>query len=72
MNPNPQCDRDDCRFTNSGGQITCSYYQPIYDKKGKNINPDGNIHTSVVTCISCSKSWTAVTRYGKTVFNESK
>jgi len=72
MNPNPSCSRDDCRFGQSSGQSTCSYYQPIYDKDGKNINPNGNIHTSMVCCVTCSKSWTAVTRFGRTVYTETK
>lgn len=72
MNPNPSCSRDDCRFDQSGEQITCSYYHPIHDKNGKIINTNGNIHTSLVNCITCSKSWTAVTRYGRTVYSESK
>ncbi len=72
MNPNVSCNRDDCKFSHSGGHSTCTYYQPIYDKTGKNINPDGNIHTNFISCLTCSKIWVAVTQYGKTIYTESK
>ncbi len=39
-NPNPECPREDCRFSYGGGTTTCVYYPPVYDKNGVNINPD--------------------------------
>ncbi len=41
-NPNPECPREDCRFTESDGVSTLAYYPPIYDKNGVNINWDRN------------------------------
>lgn len=66
-NPKPFCDKD-CRFMYSGGSTTRMYFDPIYDKNGVNINPDGNITTSTVKCITCNTSWHAHTQYGKTTF----
>jgi hypothetical protein len=42
-NPNPECPRDDCAFSYSGGASTLVAYIPIYDKNGVNTNPDANI-----------------------------
>ena len=68
----PECERDDCRFFQSGGRSTLAYYQPIYDKNGVNINPDGNTTTSNLECLTCGKRWTARTQYGETTYEELK
>lgn len=68
----PECKRDDCRFLQSGGMTTLAYYQPIYDKNGVNINPDGNTTTSSIECLTCGKQWVATTQYNQTTYNEIK
>ena len=64
-NPNPECPREDCRFSYGGGMTTLVAYIPIYDKNGVNINPDRNIKTFEVSCGSCGKMWK-----GKIYLNE--
>lgn len=71
-NPNPECPREDCRFTHSGGTSTLVAYIPIYDKNGVNINPDANTTTFSVNCSSCGKMWVGRTRLGKTTYEEVK
>ena len=71
-NPNPECPREDCRFAYGGGRTTLAYYQPIYDKNGVNINPDGNTTTFKVNCLSCGKLWVGKTRLGETNYVEVK
>ena len=71
-NPNPECPREDCRFTYSGGTSTLVAYIPIYDKNGVNINPDANTTTFNVNCSSCGKMWVGATRLGKTTYKEVK
>jgi hypothetical protein len=41
-NSNPECPREDCRFSYSPGRATLAYYPPVYDKNGVNTNPDRN------------------------------
>jgi hypothetical protein len=48
------------------------YFQPIYDKNGVNINPDGNTTTFKVNCLSCGKLWVGKTRLGETTYEEVK
>jgi hypothetical protein len=55
--PNPECPREDCRFSYGGGTTTCAYYAPVYDKNGVNINPDRNTKTFNVECLTCGKMW---------------
>lgn len=69
QNPNPTCDKD-CRFQTGFTVTTAAYYPAIYDKNGVNVNPDGNMTTSEVTCSVCGKSWVSNTRYGKTEYKE--
>lgn len=33
-NPNPECEREDCKFEINGGASTLAYYPPVYDKNG--------------------------------------
>ena len=68
-NPKPFCDKD-CRFSYGMSSTTCMYFDPIYDKNGVNINPDGNITTGSVHCSTCNTSWHTHTQYGKTTFTE--
>ena len=51
---------------------TPMYYQPRYDKNGNNLNPDGNITTSTVSCSTCYRQWVTATQYGKTEYTELK
>jgi hypothetical protein len=48
------------------------YFQPIYDKNGVNINPDGNTTIFKVNCLSCGKLWVGKTRLGETTYEEVK
>ena len=70
-NPNPECPREDCKFTIFGGSTrTCMYFQPIYDKNGVNTNPDANTTIFKVNCLSCGKMWVGRTRLTKTTYDE--
>ena len=68
-NPNPDCGRD-CRFQYGVSMTTAMYFQPVYDKHGNNLNPDGNTTSGDVTCVVCRKKWTYCTQYGKTQYRE--
>lgn len=46
---------------------TAMYYPPIY-KDGININPNGNISTTVCFCLNCNQVFSYQKRYGK-IFN---
>jgi hypothetical protein len=48
------------------------YFQPIYDKNGVNINPDGNTTNFKVNCLSCGNLWVGKTRLGETNYAEVK
>ena len=56
--PNPECPREDCKFTIYDVTRTCMYFPPIYDENGVNINPDGNTTAFGISCVSCHKEWT--------------
>ena len=68
----PECERDDCRFLQSGGRSTLVAYIPVYDKNGVNNNLDGNTTTSNLECLTCGKRWVATTRYNETSYEEIK
>ena len=68
----PECERDDCRFIQSGGMTTLAYYIPIYDKNGVNINPDRNTTTSMLECLTCGKEWRGTLENGTTTYEELK
>jgi hypothetical protein len=70
--PNPECPREDCRFTQSFGMTTLVAYIPIYDKNGVNINPDRNTTTFEVSCGSCGRMWKGKTCVGETTYEEVK
>lgn len=70
--PNPECPREDCRFTHSGGRTTLVAYIPTYDKNGVNINPDRNTTTFDVSCGSCGKMWVGKSRLDETTYEEVK
>jgi hypothetical protein len=71
MNPNPNCPKSDCLFQEVGPSMTTSmYYAPIYDKHGNNVNPDGNITSGTIKCITCNQEWMYSSRLGKTKFTE--
>lgn len=67
-NPNPECPRDDCRFSFSPQITTCMYYHLVYDKNGVNINPDGNATSFKVECLSCGKMWIGKSRLDATTY----
>ena len=71
-NPNPECPREDCRILNHGGSTTLAYYPPIYDKNGVNINPDKNITTSILECLTCGKMWKCKTQLDEPTYIEIK
>ena len=72
MNPNPECPREDCKFTNHRSYTTSAYYPPIYDKNGVNTNPDGNITTSTLKCLTCGKKWNCTSQFNLTTYEEVK
>ena len=69
-NSNPECPRDDCKFTIVDSTRTCMYFQPIYDKNGVNINPDRNETYFIVDCISCGKKWAGKSCLDETTYDE--
>ena len=71
-NPNPECPREDCKFTIFDITRTCMYFQPIYDKNGVNTNPDANTTTFKVNCLSCGNLWVGKTCMGETTYEEVK
>lgn len=60
----PGCGRDDCMIQDQGGSSTMTYYPPIYNAKGQNINPDKNIFYYNRRCLSCGKAWTEAHQNG--------
>lgn len=50
--------------------MTCAYYPPVYDKHGNNTNPDGNVTSGSLNCITCGKTWSYSRRYGETEYKE--
>ena len=72
MIPDLDCDKE-CRFQAVGPTTTtCTYYSPVYDKNGNNINPDGNITRGALRCTVCDRKWSFSSRYGKTEYVEIK
>ena len=53
----PYCNKP-TRRTSFAGSVTLAYYQPSYDEKGNNVNPDRNIHTDHYQCLECNKNYT--------------
>jgi hypothetical protein len=49
---------------------TAMYFHPVYDKNGKNVNPDGNITSGEVRCSTCNKTWHYTTQYDITTYKE--
>lgn len=70
-NPNPTC-QNECVFKMGMATTTAMNYDPIYDKNGNNLNPDGNITTSTVSCATCDRQWVSYTQYGQTKYREMK
>ncbi len=70
MNPNPKCQSEDCRFSFGVSMTTAMYFHPVYDKNGKNVNPDGNITSGEVRCSTCNKTWHYTTQYDITTYKE--
>ena len=55
----PQCPhcKKPTKRTGGGGRTTLAYYQPMYDEKGNNTNPDRNTNTSNWQCLDCGKNY---------------
>ena len=68
--PNPECPREDCKFSILDSATTCMYFQPIYDKNGVNINPDRNTTAFKLNCLSCGKVWVGKSRLDVTTYEE--
>ena len=68
-NPNPSCEKE-CIFRGSMSTTTAMYFEPQYDKHGNNLNPDGNITTTKVSCAVCHRQWVSSTQYGETKYTE--
>ena len=50
--------REDCLFEPVGAAWkTDVYYQPRYNRKGENINPDRNVTSGEVACVKCGALW---------------
>lgn len=47
--------RDDCMITENGLRASTT---PAYGEQGNNINPEMNVSTRPVRCLSCGKTWT--------------
>jgi len=64
-----ECNKE-CRFIEGMSMTTAMYFTPVYDKNGVNVNPDGNITSSTVSCVTCHKKWKTSTQYGETTYEE--
>lgn len=52
------CDTpDECQFVHSTVSSTLMYFQPIFNRKGQNINPDRNTKSYDISCQKCGKIW---------------
>jgi hypothetical protein len=65
--PSKNCNREDCSIVQSPGSTTLMYYPPIFDKYGKNTNPDGNITTYHMHCTVCNMRWIDSYQFGKRI-----
>lgn len=45
---------------------TAAYYPPVY-KNGVNVNPDGNITTTMCECANCKEYFSYQRQYGKVI-----
>jgi len=52
----PYCKKPTIR-SGGGGTKTLAYFAPVYDKEGKNTNPDKNIITYSWRCNECGKDY---------------
>jgi hypothetical protein len=69
--PDPKCEKE-CRFGEGISSTTAMYFPPVYDKHGNNLNPDGNITSSMISCGVCGRRWNRSSSYGNTNFTEIK
>lgn len=67
-NPNPDCPREDCKFTRGNEFTTLVHYEPLYDKKGNLISTDNNVTSGRVDCIVCGGHWTYIRAHGITTY----
>ena len=62
-----KCDTPDkCQFTIGPMSTTCMYYPPSYNRKGENLNPDGNVTSGRGQCTTCGKQFSISIQFGKT------
>lgn len=59
----PNCKEPTVRTQSGMSTVTAVYYQPRYDEKGNNVNPDRNTHTSHYHCSKCGKDYTVAGNY---------
>lgn len=59
----PKCGAIGC-YQECYKTCTAVYYPPIYEN-GVNINPDGNITTTVCRCTKCNEIFSYRERYGE-------
>lgn len=58
MEGGPNCTREDCTLQHNGpSETTLTFRQPAVDEHGRSVNPDANIITQPMRCLSCGKSW---------------
>lgn len=60
--------KEDCKIAVGPAFTTTVDYMPIYDKRGFNVNPDGNTVFGGCKCLTCNKQWKFESQYGKTVW----
>jgi hypothetical protein len=60
---------DACRFRVYGGFSTAMAWYPEYDRSGKVLDSDPNIHTDEISCSACKNRWTRKRQSGETTFH---
>ena len=58
----PDCpeNREDCRFQNLGGSVTCMWSPIEYDREGRPVAGGDNFRNMGVQCNVCGKRWGSV------------
>lgn len=52
-----KCENAAFRSVDDAATTTCSYFPPVYDRKGNNLNPDRNLVTQTFKCTVCNRRW---------------
>lgn len=66
--PDETC-KNKCRIRYESSYNTAVYYPPILDEYGNNTNPDRNISTGKVKCLTCNRQWEYKTQNGINEFS---